>query len=76
MKLREDAAIVAAPSRGRSVAYYLGKFLELNGMVLLAFGLLWGLMRDDVRGEVAMLGVGAAVFLAGYWFERRFSRKS
>ena len=58
------------------MAYYLGKFLELNGMVLLAFGLFWGLIRDDVRGEVAMLALGAAIFLAGYWFERRTSRKS
>ncbi|MCI0658775.1 MAG: hypothetical protein L0170_17115 [Acidobacteria bacterium] len=57
------------------MAYYLGKFLELNGMVLLGFGLFWGLMRDDVRGEVALLGLGVALFLAGYWFEKRSSRK-
>ena len=76
LKRQEDAAIVTVQSRGSPVAYYLGKFLELNGIVLLGFGLFWGLMRDDVRGEVGLLGLGVAIFLAGYWFERRFSRKS
>jgi len=58
------------------VTYYLGKFLELNGMVLLGFGLFWGLVRDDVRGEVGLLALSTAIFLAGYWLERRFNRKS
>ena len=59
-----------------AVSYYLGKFLELNGMVLLGFGLFWGVVRDDVRGEIAMLGFGAALFLAGYWVERRTSGRN
>lgn len=58
------------------MTYYLGKFLELNGMVLLGFGLFWGLVRDDVRGEVGLLALSTAIFLAGYWLERRFNRKS
>jgi len=58
------------------VAYYVGKFLELNGMVLLGFGLFWGLARDDVRGEIVMLGIGTALFLAGYWVERRSSGRN
>lgn len=56
------------------MAYYLGKFLELNGMVLLGLGLFRGLVSDDVKGEIAMLGIGAAVFLLGYLLEKRFSR--
>ena len=56
------------------MAYYLGKFLELNGMVLLGFGLFWGLARDDVKGEVLMLGIGAAIFLLGYLLEKRAPR--
>lgn len=51
--------------------YYLGKFLELNGLVLLAFGLVWGLHRGDVRGEIAMLGIGVALFLVGYLLEQK-----
>lgn len=51
--------------------YYLGKFLELNGLVLLGFGLVWGLLREDVRGEIAMLGMGVALFLVGYLLEQK-----
>jgi len=56
------------------VAYYLGKFLELNGMVLLGLGLFWGMARDDVKGEIAMLALGAALFLIGYLLEKRAKR--
>lgn len=56
------------------MVYYLGKFLELNGMVLLGFGLFWGVARDDVKGEIAMLGVGAALFLLGYLLEKKAMR--
>jgi hypothetical protein len=62
------------PEKG--VAYYLGKFLELNGLVLLGYGLFWGLIRDDIKGEIRLLGLGVAVFLGGYWLERRRSRRS
>ncbi|HEU5179681.1 MAG TPA: hypothetical protein VFW45_02750 [Candidatus Polarisedimenticolia bacterium] len=56
------------------MAYYLGKFLELNGMVLLGLGLFWGMARDDVKGEIAMLALGAAIFLIGYMLEKRAMR--
>ena len=55
------------------LAFYLGKFLELNGLVILGYGLFWGLIRDEVKGEIGLLGLGVAVFLAGYWLERRKS---
>jgi hypothetical protein len=57
------------------VPYFLGKFLELNGMVILALGLFWGLARDDVRVEIGMLLAGVAIFLVGYWIERKGSRR-
>ena len=57
------------------MTYYLGKFLELNGLVLLGFALFWGVVRDDVRGEVGLLALSAAIFLAGYWLERRTRQK-
>lgn len=57
------------------MSYYLGKFLELNGILLLGFGLFWGLLRDDVRGEIGMLGAGVVIFLVGYLLERRVSRR-
>jgi hypothetical protein len=57
------------------VAYFLGKFLELNGMVILGLGLFWGLARDDVRKEIALLGGGVAIFLIGYLIERKASQR-
>ena len=56
------------------MTYLVGKFLELNGMVVLAVGLAWGLFGADVKGEIMMLGLGAVVFLAGYFLERRKPR--
>lgn len=55
--------------------YYLGKFLELNGLVMLGFGLLWGTVRDDMKGELVLLAAGVAVFIAGYLLERRAERR-
>ncbi|HEV8336880.1 MAG TPA: hypothetical protein VGR67_10720 [Candidatus Polarisedimenticolia bacterium] len=54
--------------------YYLGKFLELNGILLLGAGLAWGLFRDDMKAEMSLLGAGAAIFLAGYLLEQRKAR--
>jgi hypothetical protein len=55
--------------------FYLGKFLELNGLVLLGFGLLWGVVREDMKGEMNLLGVGVGLFLVGYLLERKLARR-
>ena len=53
--------------------YYLGKFLELNGLLILGVGLIGGIPRGDLAEEVKLLGLGAGVFLAGYILERKVS---
>lgn len=63
-------------SRSLAVAFVLGKFLELNGLVILGLGLVWGMYRDDLKGELQMLGIGVLVFLAGYVLEHRTGRRS
>lgn len=55
--------------------FYLGKFLELNGLVLLGFGLVWGVVREDMKGELSLLGVGVGLFLVGYLLERKLARR-
>jgi hypothetical protein len=62
------------PRRG-ALLFYLGKFLELNGLVLLGFGLVWGVLREDMKGELTLLGIGVGVFLAGYLLERKLARR-
>ncbi len=53
------------------MAHHLGKFLELNGLVVLAVGLVWGVYRENLAVEMRMLGVGVAIFLVGYFLERK-----
>jgi hypothetical protein len=60
---------------GDGLRFYLGKFLELNGLVLLGFGLVWGVVREDMMGELTMLAVGAGIFLVGYLLERKSARR-
>jgi hypothetical protein len=55
--------------------FYLGKFLELNGLVLLGFGLVWGVVREDMKGELNLLAVGVGLFLVGYLLERKLARR-
>lgn len=43
----------------------LGWFLQLAALVLVGSSLLVGLFYDAVRGELAMLAVGGALFLLG-----------
>jgi hypothetical protein len=64
-----------SPLEERALLFYLGKFLELNGLVLLGFGLLWGVVREDMKGELALLGIGVVIFLAGYLLERKVARR-
>jgi len=51
--------------------YYLGKFLELNGILILGIGLIGGISRGDLAEEMKLLGLGAAVFVVGYLLERK-----
>lgn len=58
--------------------YYLGKTLELIGMVITLMALMAGLGltpsgRASMGDEFMLLGFGAVVFTLGWWLER--SRK-
>lgn len=49
----------------------LGWTLQLLALVVVASALAVGLLYDALRAEVAMLGVGGAMFLVGRWLEGR-----
>ena len=49
----------------------LGWWLQLLALVIVGSSLLVGLVYDQVRLEVALLGVGGGVFLLGRWLARR-----
>lgn len=49
----------------------LGWTLQFLALVIVGSALLVGLVYDAIRTEVAMLGVGGAMFLVGRWMEGR-----
>jgi hypothetical protein len=58
---------------GERMAHYLGKFLEINGLLVLGVGLIGGIFGGDLAGEMKLLGLGAVVFVAGYVLERKLA---
>lgn len=48
-----------------------GRFFQMIGMVLLPYGLLVGLFRDNIQLEVRLLFIGGAFFVAGWLMARK-----
>jgi hypothetical protein len=48
-----------------------GRALQMIGIVVTGIGLFLGLLGGNVRGELALLAVGAGVFFSGRLFEKR-----
>lgn len=48
----------------------IGWTLQFLALVLVGSALLVGLAYDAIRAEVAMMGIGGAIFLLGRWMER------
>ena len=46
-----------------------GRLLELLGLVVTGLGFFAGVLGGNVRGELALLAVGAALFFLGRWLE-------
>ena len=51
--------------------FYLGKLLQVSGMVTVVWGFVVGVWGQDSRGELLLLGLGAGVFLLGVLVLRR-----
>jgi hypothetical protein len=49
----------------------LARALEFLGLVVVALGLVVGVAQSDVRRELLLLAIGAAIFVAGYLFSGR-----
>ena len=50
---------------------WLGKMLELIGMVIVLAGLLYGMNYSLISFELSALAIGGAVFCAGWLLEKR-----
>jgi len=49
----------------------LGWTLQVLALVIVALALVVGLHYDQLRAEVAMLGIGGGMFLVGRWLQSR-----
>ena len=52
------------------MAPILGRWLQVIGMVVLPIGLLYGLVRGEIRTEVQLLALGGFLYLLGWILAR------
>ena len=52
---------------------FIGRLLQLSGMIILPIGLLYGLGRGDIRTEVKLLALGGFLFVLGWILSREKS---
>lgn len=57
------------------MAYYVGRFLQLLGLVALPVGVLLSLQRDSLQPELLYLGMGGLLFVVGWMLTRSFGSK-
>ena len=48
----------------------IGRLLQIIGMIVLPIGLLYGLVRDEIRTEVQLLALGGFLYLLGWILAR------
>jgi len=53
--------------------HLVARILQLLGLILAGFGLFIGLYVQDVKLELALGGLGAVLFLAGWMLQKRTS---
>ncbi len=51
--------------------YAAGRTLQLLGLLVTGVGFFLGVLGGNVRGELALLAVGAAIFFGGRAVEKR-----
>lgn len=51
--------------------YALSRAIQFLGLVVTGFGFFAGVLGGNVRGELALLGVGAAIFFGGRFLQTR-----
>jgi hypothetical protein len=48
----------------------IGRLLQLIGMIVLPIGLMYGLVRGEIRTEVRLLAIGGFLFVLGWILSR------
>ena len=55
--------------------YSASRAIQFLGLVVTGFGFFAGVLGGNVRGELALLAVGAAIFFGGRVLQTRWSGK-
>jgi len=50
-------------------AYAIARALQFLGLIVTGFGFFAGVIGGNVRGELVLLAVGAAIFFGGRWLQ-------
>lgn len=48
----------------------IGRLLQIIGMIVLPIGLMYGLMRGEIRTEVQLLAIGGFLYVLGWILSR------
>ena len=49
----------------------IGRWMQVIGMIVLPIGLMYGLVRNEIRTEVQLLALGGFLFVLGWILSRR-----
>ncbi len=52
---------------------FIGRLLQLSGMIILPIGLLYGFAKGEIRTEVQLLALGGFLFVLGWILSREKS---
>ncbi len=56
-------------------AYAVSRGIQFLGLVVTGFGFFAGVLGGNVRGELALLAVGATIFFGGRFLQTRWARR-
>lgn len=48
----------------------IGRLLQISGMIILPIGLMYGLVRNEIRTEVQLLALGGFLYVLGWILTR------
>ena len=49
---------------------FIGRLMQLSGMIILPIALIYGLGKNDIQTEVKLLALGAFLFVLGWILAR------
>ena len=56
------------------MAYYIGRAVQIIGMLELGYALYVGYNQGEWKAELGHLALGSLLFIAGRFLERRFAK--